>query len=253
MNAIGQGSKGVKTIAEIASFLPLLGPAINAGTSTYRFMHALKVRGKENFVNARNTGIGVESARVSTRLSIFNTCRLFQLQQAQLAAYLKLSNADADSDALAAFEMLGLPETLKALMSVKEQNEEKEKLSFGHAVRAAISKVLNPVHHRINAVFRTYGICGGGSIANPPYSSHDPVVAKFVSNELADANAANPSAPERAFMPTFSTCHDDDIYDIVRRTRPSLLDLRSRRWPPPYLRRSLRSPHAGTHERRQQR
>ncbi len=224
MSAIGQGSKGVKTISEIASFLPLLGPAINAGTSTYRLFHALKVHGKENFVNARNTGIGVESARVSTRLAIFNTCRLFQLQQAQLAAYLKLANADADSDALNAFEMLGLPETLKALMSDKEQigNQivEKEKLSFGHAVRAAISKVLNPVHHRINAVFRTYGICGGGSVANPPYSSHDPVVAKFVSNELADANAANPSAPERAFMPTFSTCHDDDIYDIVRRTRP---------------------------------
>ena len=49
----------------------------------------------------------------------------------------------------------------------------------------------------------------------PPFGAHDPTLAKFISNELSDANANVVGAAHTAYMPRFETCHDDDLYDVV--------------------------------------
>ena len=198
------------TIAAASEYMPLLGPSMSFAKAAVRLVQAIRATRAIEFTSARDTGTGVERARINARLSTLSSCRMLQLLQTQLEAQVQLSS---DAEALKNVDLLGLPASLVALMP------ESAKLSLGRTLTATLCAVLNPVHHRINAVFRTYGVCGGGAVSQPPYSSHSRKVAALLSHEMRTGDAAALAASKRhAYMPHVDTCHDDDIYDAVLTT-----------------------------------
>lgn len=195
-----------ETVAAVAAYLPLLGPSIALGKSTVRLVQAIRAKNVAGFITARNTGIAVERARLNAHLSTFSSCRMLQLLQHQLAAM--IIHAADQSEVDSAFQMLGLPKELTDHMSKAAQNQ------IGRALTAQLCSVLNPVHTRINAIFRNYAICGGGLAAKKPYGSPNEATAKEISHEFSDAvNRAE--SEKNAFMPHKATCADDDIYDVA--------------------------------------
>lgn len=205
-----RASEAGPAIAAISGYMPLLGPAISFGKAAVRLVSAIRAARAEPFRAARSTGTGVERARVNTRLGIFSSCRLLQMLQRQLEAQVLLTGANSRDETLANFGLLGLPPALVALMPEAAQ------LAVGRTMTATLCAVINPVHHRINAVFRNYSVCGGGPVSEPPYSSHNENVAAFLSHELSVADPAFAAASKRhAFMPHVETCNGNDLYDVV--------------------------------------
>lgn len=194
-------------IASTASYLPLLGPAMSFSKAAVRLVRAIRATRAIPFVTARNTGVNVERAKVNARLGVFSSCRMLQMLQRQLEAQILLNIAATDDELEANFALLGLPAKLE------ERMPKAAKLAIGRSFSAALCAVLNPLHHRINAIFRGYAVCGGGAVAAPPYSTRDPAVAAILSPEMAPANAA--VSTRHAFMPHVDTCDDGDLYDII--------------------------------------
>lgn len=197
-------------IAAISNYMPLLGPAVSFGKAAVRLVSAIRAARAAPFLAARSTGTGVERARVNSRLGIFSSCRLLQMLQRQLEAQVLLTGANSRDETLANFQLLGLPPALVALMPEAAQ------LAVGRTMTATLCAVINPVHHRINAVFRNYSVCGGGPVAEPPFSSFNQKVAAFLSHELSVKDPAFAAASKRhAFMPHVDTCGAWDLYDAV--------------------------------------
>ena len=213
-NAISEGEDTLMHLSDVisssAEFMPLFGPAMSFARASSRLLHAIGASRTSAFVTARSTGVGIERARQNARLGLHSSCRMLQLLQGQLEALIKISRSGEGAEKLVA--LLGAPPALVALLSPAEARH------IGRSLAAALCAVLVPVHTRINAIYRPYGICGAGDASKPPFGSRLPAEAALISHEAGTVETPTfkPAlARSKEYMPTVATCHADDIYDVV--------------------------------------